>query len=269
MLEIILMLGLGVFAGLISGLLGLGGGVIVVPGLMLLFGAFGSIPADQVMHIAAGTSLCVMILTTLVSAWSHYGRGNVLKQVFWGMLPWVLVGALFGTILAHWMSSRWLAIIFGVFLLYNCFRLFMPQRKTASAQADHEDRLTKPVIGGLGGAMGFVSGLLGVGGGTVTVPILMGLGVEIRKAGGTSVALTFPVSIIGTVAVMLLGWNSVYIQGCTGYVYWPAVLWVGLSSMIFAQVGARLTDVISPAILRKCLAVLMLIIAIKMLIGSV
>ncbi len=268
MIEVVLLLLiLGVFAGLMSGLLGVGGGIVVVPGLVFILRMVDT-PNEVIMHVASGTSLCIMILTTLVSGYSHYKRGNVVKSVFKKMLPFVLISAVIGAILANILSVNFLALLFGLFLLFVSVKLLLPKKK--GVQEVHEIReISTQKLSIIGSLMGVLSGLLGVGGGTVTVPLLLQCRLGIKQAAGTSVALTVPVSIVGTIAVMILGLSAVHMPWSTGYVYWPAVLWVGVSSMVFALVGAKLTDVLPASTLRIAFAVLMLLIAGRMLWGFV
>jgi uncharacterized membrane protein YfcA len=266
MIELIVLLVLGVFAGTMSGLLGIGGGIVVVPGMVIVLKMMNT-PPDVIMHVAAGTSLCIMILTTLVSGYSHNQRGNVVKPIFKKMLPFVLVSAIVGTALAHVMSSNALALLFGCFLLFTSVKMLWPRKKGAPVIQTTTDISAKK-LGVIGVLMGLLSGLLGVGGGTVTIPLLLQCRMAIKQAAGTSVALTVPVSLIGTISVMILGLGVVKMPWTTGYVYWPAVLVVGLSSMVFAWVGAKLTDFLPASSLRIAFAVLMLLIAGRMLWGG-
>jgi len=261
MIEFILLVVLGALTGVMAGLLGIGGGLIVVPGLVFLL-HWTSLPESIIMHVAAGTSLCIMIFTAWVSARAHHRHGHVDMSVFFTMLPTVLVGTVLGALLATEIPGRWLGMIFGVFLLLNGIKLLYAKSKKSST---HPTTHSANWMRFLGALVGFPSGLLGVGGGFFTVPLLLHCGLEIQKAIGTSAILTLPISMIGTAVFSVLGIHQVHYEGVIGYIYWPAVLVVVPVSMLLAPVGARWSTVLPTVVLRRAFACFMLLVALQML----
>lgn len=263
-MEVVLLLSLGAFAGLMAGLLGIGGGIIVVPGLAIIFRQMG-VPTDVLMHFAAGTSLCIMIFTAITSASSHHRYGNIdwelLKKMVWG----AAIGAIIGAVIARLLPSHGLAIVFGLFLIFTGIKMLLPKPHQHQEVAHQVTPKRARIFGGL---VGVPSGMLGVGGGMFTVPLLTHYGVNIKKATGVSAALTFPISIVGSATFLILGLGGPHVPWSTGYINWLAVLEVAPLSMLLAPVGARLTKVLPAAILRRIFGVLILLISLQMLWGA-
>ncbi len=251
---------LGCFAGIMAGLLGIGGGLVVVPGLAWLLQNTG-IPSSHIMQVAEGTSLAIMIPTTIRALFAHLKHKAEVWPVFKRMLPSVIVGALLGAILAHVVNSNVLRILFGFFVLYMAFRLWFV------IQPKPQHQLPGPVgMNIFGLIVGAKSGLLGIGGGVLTIPFLTHWNVRMQDAVAISNAVSFTVSIIGTVSFMVSGLMVVGLpQWSTGYVYWPAWLPVSLFSLVFAPMGVWLSHYFSVKVLKRIFAVFLLIVAIQML----
>lgn len=226
---------LGVFAGVIAGLLGVGGGLIIVPILVSLFVLQG-FPSPVIMQLAVGTSLATIVFTSLSSMRAHHRRGAVNWPVMAQLSMGIVVGAWLGGVLAEWMGGLLLAALFGLFELTVAGQMAFgrppaPHRVTPG-------RLRNVVAGVVIGA---VSALLGIGGGTLTVPYLVWHNVDVRQAVGTSSACGLPIALIGALGFVLVGWNvGALPPGSTGYVYWPAVIAISIASVASAPLGARL-----------------------------
>jgi uncharacterized protein len=260
---IILIIGfifLGAFAGIMSGLLGIGGGLVVVPGLAYLY-YFTPVPHSHLMQMAEGTSLAIMIPTTIRSLFAHLQRKTVVWPVFSKLLASVIFGAIVGAVLAHVVNSKVLQVLFGFFVLYMAVRLWFDSRIEAQGQ------LPGPVgLNIFGTIVGAKSGLLGIGGGVLTIPFLTRWSVPIRDSIAISNAVSFTVSIIGTVSFIISG---LLVKGMppwsTGYVYWPAWLPVALVSMLVAPWGVQLAHHLSPKILKRIFSIFLLVVAVQML----
>ena len=251
---------LGAFAGIMSGLLGIGGGLVIVPGLAYLY-QYTSVPHQYLMQMAEGTSLAIMIPTTIRALYAHLKHQVSVWPVYSRMLASVILGAIGGAFLAHVVNSKVLQVLFGFFVLYMAFRLW------SDSKVEAHGKLPGPVgINIFGTIVGLKSGLLGIGGGVLTIPFLTRWSVPIRDAIAISNAVSFTVSIIGTISFIVSG---LLVSGLphwsTGYVYWPAWAPVAIVSMLIAPWGVKLAHVLSPKILKRLFSVFLLVVSIQML----
>lgn len=260
--AIILFILLGIIAGTLAGLLGIGGGIIIVPGISFIL-AFTGITDHKTMHIAAATSLCVMIFTTSSSSIAYYRLGNILWPVFKRMVPGIIAGVALGVGAAHFLHSSILSVIFGIYLIFVSIKTFFGSGyKSGKAKRKlPKNKILLP----LSALFGFISGMLGVGCGATCSPFLLWLNIEMKKVAGTVGAMSLPLSIAGTISAMLMGSGSVDVPHTFGYMYWPAFLCLAPATVAFAPLGARFSDKIPAKKLKKAFALLLLALAIKML----
>ncbi len=251
---------IGIIAGLASGLLGIGGGLVVVPGLAFVF-VLNGFPHAEIMHVAAGTSLAIMIVTSASGIFAYHRLKNVLWPIVLRFLPGVLIGVVVGALLASYLSTRWLQLLFGLFLLFVSIKMLFLSKPKPTRQVP--GKLASSVISFLIGAK---SGLLGLGGGSIIIPFLTYCNVPMRKASGTSITCTLPISIVGTISFIMLGWQMNQVPHSFGYVYWPAFLSVAVMSVIFAQVGAKLNSKVRVDWLKRIFAIFLFFISINLLI---
>lgn len=251
---------IGVFAGLMAGILGVGGGIIVVPGLVFIFQLKQLIPEEVVMHVAAGTSLAVMIFTAQASLRAHYKMGEILWSVFNKLWPGIVMGTVSGAVLAGFISTYWLKIIFAIFLLFVVVKML------TDIHVERAERFPKPWLNGLVSFLiGLKSGLLGIGGGVLIIPYLGYCGVAVRKIPAVSNLCTFAVALVGAVAFMVTGrYEMAAIPYSTGYVYWPAVLWVAIPSCFIAPYGTKLNYLLPVQQLKYGFITILFLTAIKM-----
>lgn len=254
----------GAFAGLLAGLFGIGGGVVMVPALMVLFGAFLA-PSEWTPHQAVATSLAVVIGTNLVSTWAHQRRGAVHWQVLAWISPGLIAGAWLGGLAAAVVPGLWLQRMFGSFLLYVSV-LMWQQRTTEGVSERAESPWRLPAAGvGIGG----LSALLGIGGGTLTVPFLVSRGEPMRRAVGTSSACGVPIAVFGVIGFVWSGLGRAGLPAHSlGFVYWPAALALLVGSLPLAPLGAALAHRLPTALLKRAFAVLLVLIALRLLLGS-
>ncbi|WP_294042264.1 sulfite exporter TauE/SafE family protein [Thiolapillus sp.] len=253
---------LGAFAGVLAGLMGIGGGLVIVPGLLLLFHLQGFDTAF-LSHIAIGSSLAIIVPTAISSLWAHHRRGAVDWPVVFGLAPGLMLGALAGAWLASQFSTGLLKVLFGTFLLLVAGQMLSAVApKTGSAPRGHH-RLFLPV----GAAIGTVSGLVGIGGGTMTVPFLVWQGKSLPGAVATSAACGLPIAIAGALGFMLMG-QGLGTGLSTGFVYWPAVIAVALFAVLVAPLGARLAHSLPVSLLKKGFALLLLVVGLRLILFS-
>ncbi|SEP10838.1 sulfite exporter TauE/SafE family protein [Aquisalimonas asiatica] len=252
----------GAVAGLIGGLFGLGGGVVMVPVLLVVFAAQGVSDA-VIMHMAVGSSLAVIVLTSLSSVRAHHGLGGVLWPVFGRLVAGIVVGALLGAWLADNLSTAALQNVFAVFLVLVAVKMGLDLNPPASGREPGAIGMTAA-----GGVIGNLSALVGIGGGTLTVPFLSWCGVAMRQAVGTSAACGLPIALAGAAGFMLTGWGRPDLPAlATGYVYWPAVAGMAVASVLTAPYGARLAHRLPGGLLKRLFALLLAVVALRLLLG--
>jgi uncharacterized protein len=252
----------GAFAGLVAGLLGVGGGLIIVPVLVIVFARIG-IDSTIAVHLAVGTSLATIIVTSISSMRAHHKRGAVNWDVFRRLTPGIVIGALLGAAVADLLPSVALRIIFGVFEL-----LVAAQMALRWNAAPHRRLPGGGALGVVGAVIGTVSSVIGIGGGTLTVPFLVWCNMSIRNAVATSSACGLPIAVAGAVGFVVTGWNEARLPpGATGYLYWPAFTGVALVSLLFAPLGARMAHTLPTDMLRRIFSLLLAFLGLRMLLG--
>ena len=240
---------LGLFAGAMAGLLGVGGGLIIVPLLAALFNSQG-FAAQHLMQLAVGTSLATIVFTSLSSAWAHQRRGAVSWPIMQQLSMGIVLGGWLGGVLAVWLGGLLLAGLFGVFELLVATQ--MAFGRPPSPHRTRPGRLRNLISGVLIGA---VSTLLGIGGGTLTVPYLVWHNIDMRQAVGTSAACGLPIALVGSLGFAAVGWGQEDLPaGSSGYLYWPAVLAISVTSILGAPVGAWLAHRLSRQRLKRLFA---------------
>jgi uncharacterized membrane protein YfcA len=254
-------LALGLFAGFLAGMLGIGGGLVLVPTLAMMFSAQGLFPADDVLHAALGTSMASIIFTALSSLRAHHSHGAVLWKVVGTITPGILLGTLAGTLLASQVPTRPLAVFFTGFVCLVALQMAMNLKPKPTRQ------LPGPWgVGGVGVGIGTLSALVAIGGGALTVPFLSWCNVRVQQAIGTSAAVGLPIAVGGTAGYVFNGWQVPGLPpGSLGYVYLPALAVLVVGSMTTAPLGARLAHRLPVATLKRVFAGLLVLLAGKML----
>jgi uncharacterized protein len=257
-------LGLGLAVGFFAGMLGIGGGVIIVPLLVFMFTAH-QFPADRVLHLALGTSLTSIVFTNLSSVRAHHMRGGVRWDIVRTLGLPVIVGALTGTLFADKLSSRYLAIIFTGFVLYASVQMWIER----SPKSMH--RLPgKPGMSAVGLGVGALSSLVGVGGGVITIPLMTQWNVPMINCIGTSAAIGLPISVAGAIGYIVVGLDKSHLPPLSvGYVYLPALVGLVVGSFITVPFGVRAAHGMPVRILKRIYAVILLSLAAKMALSLV
>lgn len=255
-----LMLLLGSFVGVMAGLLGIGGGLIVVPALLILLPQAG-IDAAITMNIALATSLATIIVTSGSSALNHLKLGNVDMFVIKWLMPGVVIGGFIGANIAEWIPSHYLPKVFGIIVL--CLALQMLLSMKSNTQRNMPSSQVTTFYGSL---IGLVSSLAGIGGGSLSVPFLNRHGVEMRKAVGSSSVCGCVLAISGMIGFVLNGYSAENLPAYSiGYVYLPALAAIASTSMLTTRIGARLATSLPTAVLKKIFAVFLMFVAGTML----
>ncbi|RDH89782.1 MAG: sulfite exporter TauE/SafE family protein [endosymbiont of Seepiophila jonesi] len=258
----LLFLLLGGVVGIVAGLFGVGGGLVVVPALIWGLPLVG-VEASLVVHIAVGTSLTTIVFTSLAAIRAHQKRGAVLWDYVLRLTPGILVGSWLGGIAAGAMDAIMLQRVFGAFAVLVALRMFFLGNSSSAY------RLTQAWLMTLAGScIGLVSAIVGIGGGTMTVPLLHAGGVEMRKAVATSSACGLPIALAGAASFAITGWAVEGLPaGSTGYLYWPVGLIIVMTSVLTAPFGAALAHRLPAAILKRVFAIFLLLMGIRLLLG--
>lgn len=255
----------GVFAGVMSGLLGIGGGALIVPVLVIVFEAQQVAP-DVVMHAALGTSLATIIFTTMSSTLAHHRVGAVDWPIFRRIAPAIVIGTLLGAALADQLSSRTLKALFVVFM----FGIALQMARGTSATRAHAKLPGAVGMNIAGGIVGAASALFGIGGGSLSVPFLTWCSVPVKRAVATAAAIGTPLAISGTVGYLIAGLDAPHRPaGSVGYIVVPAFAAIVVASAIAAPLGARLAHQLSDVVLRRVFAVFVALLGLRMLWGLV
>lgn len=253
---------LGLVAGFLAGLLGVGGGLIMVPVLAWSFAAQGITPGVW-MHLALGTSLAVIVLTSISSVRAHYQHGAVRIGIFLRMAPGIMLGALLGAVTARWIAQDALRWFFACFELAVAIQMAWAIRPQPHAVEPGWMRSTVA-----GGVIGALSSWVGIGGGTLTVPWLVWHGIRMQEAVATSAAVGMPIALAGATGYILAGWGHPDLpEQSLGFVYGPAWLTIAIGSVLAAPFGARAAHALDAAKLKRIFAVVLFALAIKMFMG--
>lgn len=262
--AILLYCALGAVAGLLAGLLGIGGGAVVVPMLVFSF-QWLNISPDVAMHMAVGTSLGSIMFTAVSSAMAHHRHGCVNWSIFRSIAIGILAGTYGGSFIAAHIPGRYLQIFFAVFLYYVATNMLLNKKPNASR--------TLPGFAGMTGAgafIGAISSLVGIGGGTLSVPFMVWHNVDMRMAVGTSAAIGFPIALAGCLGFITNGWNTPGLPPYSiGYVYLPALAGIVAVSMLTAPIGAGIAHKLPVPKLKKFFACFLYVVATKLLIDAI
>ncbi len=262
LVSILVYLACGAVAGVLAGLLGVGGGIVIVPMLGLIFPKLG-VPADYVHHMALGTSLASIVVTSISSSRAHYARGAVRIDIFRRITPGILVGTFVGGLVAAALPTTFLKGFFVCFLYYVSVQMFMDIKPKAS-----RDLPGLAGMSGVGGVIGLVSSFVGIGGGTLSVPFMGFCNVPMHTAVGTSAAIGFPIAVAGAISYIVGGWGMPDLPaGSLGYVNLIALAGLASASFCTAPFGAKLAHSLPVKTLKRGFAVFLFLMATRMLIG--
>jgi uncharacterized membrane protein YfcA len=262
-LEIIFYLLLGVIAGVLAGLFGVGGGIVFVPALLIGF-EWLDVPESVLTHLTVGTSLACVVFTASSSIIAHHRRQGVIWKSVKEMSGFLLLGAILGAWTADQLSGFVLRLILGSFLLVMAIKMLF--EKTSQVETAKESNPALVVTGLMGLLTGWISSMLGIAGGALTVPFLKAYGAPIKKAIGTASALGLPIAVAGSVTHILVAGDNQYLpRWSLGYVYLPAFFGIVATSAYFAKWGARLAHHLDQVVLQRLFGLLLGFLAIRMI----
>lgn len=249
----------GLFAGLVAGMFGIGGGAVIVPVLFFLLDGMGF--AETAMHVAVATSLATIILTSARSVMAHHKHGAVDWNIIRSWAPWIMLGAVCGMSLSGYMSKRMLLGVFGtlLFLLAAQIAFGRPNWRLAEQMPGGIGRA------GAGAAVGTLSAIMGIGGGTFGVSLMTLFGVPIHRAVATAAGWGVAIGLPGAIAAIFVGWGREGLPPLSaGFVNLPAFLLISTFTVLMAPVGAGLAHKLNAALLRKLFGALLVLVAIRM-----
>ena len=250
----------GAIGGLLAGLLGVGGGIVIVPALYYIFSYLG-IDADVRMHLAVGTSLATIIPTSIRSVRAHNARGSFDRGLFRAWVPGIVVGVMLGTWLANLAEFGQLTMVFATVALIVA--LYMALGNPAWRLADGLPG--NPVNSTIAAVIGAISAMMGIGGGTLSVPVLNLFGVPIHRSVGTAAGFGLVIAVPGTLGFIVGGWNNPLLpEFSLGYVNWLGFLLIVPATVLTVPAGAKLAHSLSQTGLRRAFALFLGITAIRM-----
>ncbi|HEY2925325.1 sulfite exporter TauE/SafE family protein [Piscinibacter sp.] len=251
---------LGCFTGFLAGLLGIGGGMLLVPFMTLVLTLKG-FPDANVVKMAVATSLATICFTSISSVRAHHGRDAVRWDIVKLLAPGIVIGSLLGAQIAKALPSNVLALLFSAFISFSATQMFIDKKPKPTRQLPHSGGML-----GAGGVIGTLAALVGAGGGFISVPFMTWCNVSIHQAVATSAALGFPIALAGTVGYIFAGWSLHDMPpGALGFIYLPALLVISLASVTTAPLGARSAHSLDVGQLKRVFAGLLYALAAYML----
>ena len=257
---ILVLLVLGAATGFAAGLLGIGGGMLMVPFITMILTA-RNFPSEHVVHMAIATSLATIMFTSISSVRAHHKRGAVLWRVVKLLAPGILIGSWIGPWIGAQMNSTALAAFFGIFVAFSATQMLLDKKPAGSRELPKSTGMFAA-----GGIIGTLAGLVGAGGGFVSVPFMTWCNVKIHNAVATSAALGFPIALAGTLSNIYYGMDIEGLPPASlGYIYLPALLVISIASVTTAPLGAKTAHNLPVKSLKKVFAYMLYALALYML----
>lgn len=251
---------LGIFVGLVAGLFGIGGGVLMVPALFLTLQKQG-LPPEQSIFVATKTSLAIILFTSLSSAFSHHKKEPIDQKILFQIIVFIIIGTVFGTFFVEHINGKTLEILFAIYITLISIKMWIGFKVPAQSAPRTPSTALNIFVGII---IGFKSAILGIGGGTISIPYLSWQSVPMAQAVGLSASFGFVIALFGTITHILRGANINGLDGpLLGYIYIPALLGVLSMSLIFSRVGVHFAHKLPKDKLRKAFSLLLITLAIK------
>lgn len=257
---ILILLAMGAGGGFAAGLLGIGGGMVLVPFITMIFTSHG-FPPEHIVHMAIATSLATILFTSISSVRAHHKHGAVIWRIVAMLAPGIVAGAWVGPWIAKQMNTTVLSVFFGIFVAASATQMLVGKKPAGSREL--------PGTAGMfaaGGVIGVIAGLVGAGGGFLSVPFMTWCNVRIHNAVATSAALGFPIALAGTLSNIWFGMGTPGLpEYSLGFIYLPALAGIAVASVVMAPVGARAAHRMPVDQLRRVFAVVLYCLAAYML----
>ena len=259
-MEILLYFLLGSFSGILAGLFGIGGGIIIIPTFFYIFAYLG-FPEEILSHIVLGSSLGVIVFSSLSSTFSHSAKGAVNWKLIKVVAPSIIIGSSLGGLTAGHLESNTLQGLVSLFLVVASVQLIF---EFPPPSQNPQTNLLGPVIAG--GGIGWLSGVFGIGGGIFSVPYFYHRGLKMMNAIGTSAACGIPIALAGSISYIFIGFENINLPDYSlGYIYLPATIIVGVMSSLTAKIGVNIAHRMKQKKLRIAFAFLVMIMALNLL----
>ncbi len=255
----------GALVGFLAGLLGIGGGLVIVPVLSMLLGYFQVVPAEQAFLVAVATSLASIVVTSISSARAHHANQNVP----WNIALYVVIGVSIGAgVSSFWAESLGSTVLQWIFLITVLFVGMRMAMGSKPGMTDDKEEVNGGLVVFLTTIIGGLSSLIGIGGGALTVPLLSALSINVKRAIGCSAVAGGFISVMGSVGYIVSGWSEKSIdEGFVGYIYLPALIGIISASALTAPLGANAAHRLPVAKLKRIFAVFLFVMAAKVLHG--
>lgn len=261
--TVLSLIGTGVFAGLLAGLLGVGGGIVIVPVLYFLFQALG-VSADTAMVVATSTSLATIVPTSVSSIRAHHSKGNVDFSLLKAWALFILIGVLAGSVIVTRINGSYLTILFGVIATLSALNMLLGKKEALFSSLP--GKVGQRIIAG---AIGLFSSLVGIGGGTLTVPTLTFCNYPAHRAVGTAAAVGLIISLPAALTLLVAGSTPADAPpGTYGFVNLIGFICIVPLTVLFAPLGASLAAKLDAAMLKKIFAVVLIITGLRMLVQA-
>lgn len=255
-MDILLYIMIGCFSGFVAGLFGIGGGLVIIPCLYLVFRYLGY-PADVMMHVAVGTAMASIIISSLSSAMSHHKKGAIQWDLVKNLVPTMIIGAMVGAWIADLLPAHYMQLLIGLFACWTAYKMLVSKKQMDDVEV-HISAMKNRIVGGL---IGVASSIFGIAGGSIIVPYLSKHGVVMQKAVATSAACGVPIAITGALGYLWFGsQQDVPVPHTIGYVHIYAFLGISITSFITAKLGVKVAHAISAARLKKYFAIELLLV---------
>jgi uncharacterized protein len=250
---------IGMIVGVLSGLLGIGGGIVLVPMLHAILVAKG-FSADVAFHMALATSMACIVFTSLSSITAHHKNQNIVWPYVWAMVPMAFLGSLLATLVAIHLNALYLTLFFAVFTFYAAIQLFL-DRKPAQHKVPGKVEISLVAL-----LIGVISALVSIGGGTLTVPYLAMRNVSVKQAIGTSAVLGFPIALASTFSYLQDAIRQTeHAPDTFGLLYLPAIMLIAPFSVLFAPAGVALTKRLPVKVLKRTFAIFLMGVSVNLL----
>jgi hypothetical protein len=251
---------IGAFVGFFAGMLGVGGGAIIIPLLVMLFERQG-LPRGEWLHLAVGTGMATILFTSISSVRAHAKRGSVRWDVAARITPGILAGGLAGAFVAKTFSVFGLAALFVALVYVLATNMLLDRKPKPSRQLPGTAGLSAAGFG-----ISFLSSLIAIGGAAMSVPFMVFCNVPMLQAVGTAAAIGFPIALAGTIGYAVTGWNAPDLPAWSlGYIYLPALAGISIASVAFAPLGAMAAHRLPTRRLKQIFAILLYVLATRML----
>jgi len=257
---------IGGITGIASGLFGLGGGLVVIPSLFLLFHLI-NLPSHKIVHLVIGTSVTANSISCFVSMMKHIHKHNVVKRSAKILAPTVIIGSIIGASFAHFITGEVLKIIFGCLLLFYGVKYLISKNKQTLHKEPHHPLLMLIIVGGL---VAIISSLLGLGGGFGVITLLACFNTPFRKAIGTASVTSFCIIFTTAICYLIYGLKVHPISPYTfGYIFYPAAIGVAIGAAITAPLGVKLVHILPIVILKRVFGVVVIAVGVIMIVKSI